>query len=350
MHLRRRERQILAEAIDAFQETVGLKAKVLPFPQTTNRLQADALLELTLLNGEKVRFVAEVKAVDRRIAVGQIRANLHNLTRNDYFGYLPVLITGFATPGVAEECRKLNLPYLDTVGNLYLRTDNVILDIRGRARPEQGFKTEFRANHRAGLKITFALLCRPALAGAQYRELARMARVGLGTIGPVLNDLTRRGFLQKGKTAAGTRVRTDELIKEWVTYYPANLRPTLRPRRYQAERELLTHLDTAEFGAYWGGEYGAERLVRYLKAENFLIYTPAATPPTLMAKARMRLAVDGNVETLQAFWNPDLDGPDRGIAPPLLIYADLMATAEPRNLEAAQDIYERFLRNPTYRP
>ncbi len=349
MDLPARERQTLEEAIAALQETVGLKAKVLPFPKATNRLEADALLEV-ILNGQKLRFVAEVKTVDRRIAVGQIRATLQALTQNGYSGYLPLLITGFATPGVAEECRKLNLPYLDTAGNLFLRADNVILDIRGRARPKQGFKTEYRANYPAGLKIIFALLCRPALAGGQYRELARMARVGLGTIGPVLKDLTQRGFLQKGKTAAGTLVRTDKLIKEWVTYYPANLRPALRPRRYQAERELLTRLDTAEFGAYWGGEYGAEQLARYLKAEHFLIYMPATPSLGLMTKARMRLAIDGNIEILQAFWSPDLDGSDRGIAPPLLIYADLMATVEPRNLEAAQDIYERFLRNPIGRP
>jgi hypothetical protein len=31
------------------------------------------------------------------------------------------------------------------------------------------------------------------------------------------------------------------------------------------------------------------------------------------------------------------------VAPPLLIYADLVATAEPRNLEAAREVYERFL-------
>jgi hypothetical protein len=339
-----REQQILQDALAALQATLDLEAEVLPFPETKPHPQPDALLKITL-NGHKQLFIAEIKTIDRRVAVGQVRAQLQELIHQQYAGYRPLLITGFATPNLAEECRKLDLPFLDTAGNLYLHTENFLADVRGKARPDQPFNNEYRANHPAGLKITFALLCKPALAGAQYRELARLAKVGLGTIGPVLTDLTRRGFLQKAKTPAGTLVRTKELINEWVTYYPANLRPTLHPRRYQADREQMTQMDLAPFGAYWGGEYGAEKLTRYLRAEHFLIYTPGPPPPALMTKARMRLAADGNTEILQAFWHPELVEQPMAIVPPLLVYADLMATADPRNLEAAKEIYERFLEN-----
>jgi hypothetical protein len=343
-----KEHQLLEDAVAALRRNVDLKANILHAPKTPGRFQADGLLEIEF-NGQKQRFVVEVKTVDRNIAVGQIQAQLQGLIQNLYPDYLPLLITGFATPGVAAECRRLNLPYLDTVGNIYLRTDKLFLDIRGNAKPAQVFKTDYRATHAAGLKITFALLCRPTLAGAQYRELARIANVGLGTVGPVLDDLTRREFLQKGKTPNGNLIRREELIKEWVTYYPANLRPTLHPRRYQAERELLLPLELNTFGAYWGGEYGAEKLTRHLKAERFLIYAQAV-PPVLMKRARMRLAPDGNVEMLQMFWNENLTGPNLAVAPPLLVYADLIATAEPRNLETAKEIYERFLQNPADQP
>ena len=92
-----------------------------------------------------------------------------------------------------------------------------------------------------------------------------------------------------------------------------------------------------------GGEYGAELLTRYLKAERFTIYVPGVPPPELMIKARMRLATDGNTEVLQAFWHPELVEKPTTIAPPLLVYADLMATVDPRNLEAAKEVYDRFL-------
>jgi hypothetical protein len=340
-----REYQTLQDAIAALQATEGLKTvkvEVVPFRPAKLHVRADAVLKIAL-NGHKQLFLAEVKAIDRRIAVAQIRTQLQQLINERYPGYRPLLITTFVTPDLAEECRRLDLPFLDTAGNLYLPTDTFVADIRGKARPARPFKNEYRANNPAGLKIIFALLCRPELAGAQYREVAKFARVALGAVGPVLDDLTQRGYLQRGKKLTGALLRKKELLNEWVTYYPANLRPTLRPRRYQADRELLIQIDLEPFGAYWGGEYGAEKLTRYLRAEHFLIYTPGTPPPALMTKARMRLAVDGNTETLEAFWLPALTAKPTTVAPPLLIYADLMATADTRNLEAAKEVYERFL-------
>jgi hypothetical protein len=74
--------------------------------------------------------------------------------------------------------------------------------------------------------------------------------VALGAVGPILKDLERRGYLRTGKT---TRLlRTKELLQEWVTYYPANLRPTLQARRFQANRDKLLAIDLAPFDAYWG--------------------------------------------------------------------------------------------------
>jgi len=345
MNLTGQEHQTLQEAITALQDTAGFKTvKVNVRPIATNHPgpRADAVLTITL-NGHQQLFVAEIKTIDRRMAAAQILAQLQELITQRYPGYRPLLITTFVTPELAEECRRLELPFLDTAGNLYLPTDTFVADIRGKARPARPFKDKYRANHPAGLKVVFALLCRPALAGAPYREVAKLAQVALGAIGPILNDLTQRGYLQKAKTPTGTLLRRKDLLNEWVTYYPANLRPTLRPRRYQADREHLTHIGLATFGAYWGGEYGAEKLTRYLKAEHFLIYIPGTPPAALMTEARMRLAPDGNTEILETFWCPELVNQPTDIAPPLLVYADLMATADGRNIEAAKEVYERFL-------
>jgi hypothetical protein len=338
------ERQLLIEALDVLQETVKLTARILPLPKAQPRFQADALVEMQL-GGRTELFIAQIKPIDRRTAVGLVKAQLQALIDTTYPGYHPLLVTKFVTTKMAEECRKLDLPFIDTAGNFYLHTDHFIADIRGKARPDNPFKNEYRANNPAGLKITFALLCKPELAGAQYREIARYAQVALGTIGPVLDDLTQRDYIRKNK-ATRTLARKKELINEWVTYYPANLRPTLHARRYQADRALLTQADLGHFKAHWGGEYGAEQLTHYLKAERFTIYVPDTPPAELMTKTRMRLAVDGNTEILRAFWNPELAPRPTPVAPPLLVYADLMATAEPRNLEAAKEVYDRFLETP----
>jgi len=48
------------------------------------------------------------------------------------------------------------------------------------------------------------------------------------------------------------------------------------------------------------------------------------------------------------FWNFEIDWPHKNMVPPLLIYADLLATGEARNIETARILYEkeihRFIR------
>jgi hypothetical protein len=205
MEIPGREYQTLQAAVAALEATAGLKTidvDVRPLALDHPTPRADAVLAITL-NGHKQFFVAKIKTIDRRIAVAQIRAQLQEFITQRYPGYRPLLITTFATPDLAEECRRLDLPFLDTAGNLYLPTDTFVADIRGKVRPARPFKDKYRANNPAGLKVVFALLCRPALAGAPYREVATFARVALGAIGPVLNDLTNAGTF-KAKTPNGT--------------------------------------------------------------------------------------------------------------------------------------------------
>ena len=49
---------------------------------------------------------------------------------------------------------------------------------------------------------------------------------------------------------------------------------------------------------------------------------------------------DGNVEILKKFWT---GGEIGDVAPLLVVHADLVATADSRNLETAQIVYERYL-------
>jgi hypothetical protein len=157
MELTGQKYQTLQDAITALQATAGLKTvKVDVRPVVTNQPdpRADAVLTITL-NGHKQLFVAEIKTIDRRMALAQILAQLQELITQRYPGYRPLLITTFATLDLAEECRKLDLPFLDTAGNLYLPTDTFVADIRGKARPARPLKDRYRANHPAGSKSSW---------------------------------------------------------------------------------------------------------------------------------------------------------------------------------------------------
>ena len=69
----------------------------------------------------------------------------------------------------------------------------------------------------------------------------------------------------------------------------------------------------------------------------------------LVAAGKLRSAPDGDIEILTAFWhfdsetNTPVDPP--GTVPPLLVYADLMASMDPRNFEIARLIHDEKLKD-----
>ena len=105
-------------------------------------------------------------------------------------------------------------------------------------------------------------------------------------------------------------------------------------------------------GTFWGSEIAAELCTGYLKAERFTLYT---TDNIIDITRKLKLIPDpnGRLEILNALWDtesdyytcsqPQLAG--KKIVPALLIYADLVISGDPRNLEAAKVLYERYLQN-----
>ncbi|MDO8340863.1 MAG: type IV toxin-antitoxin system AbiEi family antitoxin [Candidatus Woesebacteria bacterium] len=63
----------------------------------------------------------------------------------------------------------------------------------------------------------------------------------------------------------------------------------------------------------------------------------------LVAQNKLRADPQGDIEILDAFWDFEDEKPIPETVPPLLAYADLIATLDPRNLEAAKLIHDRYL-------
>jgi hypothetical protein len=68
----------------------------------------------------------------------------------------------------------------------------------------------------------------------------------------------------------------------------------------------------------------------------------------LVAALRLRANPAGNVEVLDAFWNFESDPQFPDVVPPVLAYADLLATRDGRNIETANMIYEQRI-EPAFR-
>jgi hypothetical protein len=342
MNERDQEQIVLEDALHALEQAAGVHGRVVARERRApgTRFTADALVEV-MADGNPYLFLAEVKgAVERAPAIGHVRALLDHLVRG-FPGHTPLLVTRFITPRMAEECRRLDLPYIDTAGNAYLRAPGLLVYVAGQKAPKNIERVTYRANTQVGLKIVFALLCNPLWVAATYREIAHHAGVALGAVGPALKDLEERGFIRKSKTRGVVLENKRQLFDEWMMRYPEVLRPKLGLRRYQADPGRLLGADLVGLKAYWGGEKAADMLTGYLYPERFTLYVRGHVPE-ILTQLRMRLDPQGNTEILEAFWTPELDNGEP-IAPAMLVYADLMITGIARNVETAKIVYERYI-------
>jgi hypothetical protein len=334
-----RKQAILDESLEAVRQTAGAELRIVPLAPPFG----DALLEVDTPNAQ-AQFVAEIKTARNFATLGMVKERLGHLAH----GHYPLLVAPYITRALAERCRELQLPFIDTAGNAYINVPGLTIFVTGEPKPAT-LKVDlphYRAYTEVGMKVIFAMLCDQELADATYREIARAAQVGFGTVGPVIKDLENRGHLvQRGRRK--TLVNTRELMEVWVTRYPDALRPKLFQNRYQADIERLHTLDLRGLKAFLGAEVAAQRLTGYLKPEHFTLYLRGEAKP-LLTQARMRLDLNGNTELLRAFWNLPENPAHPDLVPPLLSYADLMATKDGRNLETARLLYEQFL-EPLFR-
>ncbi len=333
--------RLLENALAAFRRITGLKAGLGAMkPKVRDDVRPDAAMDIEGL-GKRVRFLVEIKAIDRAVALAAVKHRLKPLGRRG------VLVAPYITPDLAARCRDIDLQFLDTVGNAYLRVPGLYIYIRGE-RPHGPVATYLQTRGTANataLRVIFALLCKPELLNAPYREIVGAAGVALGAVGWVLFDLQRRGYIIGGKRTRNRRLlEPGRLLDEWVTNYPIKLRPKLNQRRFRALEPDWWKNARLTDGALWGGEVGGTKLTGHLKPAACTIYIDPAVARERITKLvkdhRLRADPEGEVEVLDRFWNFPGDPQRPDLVPPLLIYADLMATLDPRNLEIAKLIRE----------
>jgi hypothetical protein len=266
------------------------------------------------------------------------------------FGEPALLVADYITPPVAEKLRAQGVAFVDTAGNAWLDHPPLLVWVKGQkptAKPAR--VTTGRAFQPGGLQVVFALLCNPTLIDQPYRDLAKLAGVAHGTVGFVMADLQELGYLQVvGEGRAQRRLLDPKrLLAPWAEAYARTLRPrTLIGRYYAPTIDDWKQWPVAACHALWGGEPAAAWLTDYLNPGELTLYVDKL-PPQLVAKQRLTrtpgYGQTGVVDFRGRFWNFDADEPRADCAPPVLVYADLLATGDARCIETAQLVYDRHI-------
>jgi hypothetical protein len=312
------------------------------------KIEADAWLRVAK-DRQHIDYVVEAK---RAVAPATLGAVVTQLRHDADTAKRPLLlVTYHVTPPMAENLRTLEQQFVDAAGNAYLEGPGVLVYVTGRkAKDLQVEPRPGRAFTTAGLKVLFALICDPELAGAPYRTIAAAAGVALGVLPPVLGDLRRLRYLLVGDKKRRL-LTTKRLLDDWALAYARTLRPkTLAATYVAAKFETWPAWKLDPQKARWGGEPAAKLLVGYLRPGVLTIYAQKL-PPRLAVEQRLvaagNLTQERLLEVRKPFWGEALkmEGHLR-TAPPALVYADLLATGDARCIETAQMVYDQFLARP----
>lgn len=336
--------EVLARGIEAL-KGFGLAVEQAAKPKTGKG--ADTWLRVGR-GGDRVLYAVTVR---KRPAAAALGAMLHTVAGANGRA---MVIADYVAPTVALRLREKGVAFVDAVGNAWIEQPGLVVWRTGNSPVRAPKATQaVRVFQPAGIQAVFALLCNPERANAPVREIADAAGVAHGTVGHVLDDLRRMGYIVELGRREGARGRARQrrllqrrrLLDLWVEAYAQVLRPRLNPHRYRPLNALATEWwkkgTYHEIGAWLGGEGAAEMLTHYLKPQDIIIY--ADDRAAFLKKHRLVADPQGTVIILDRFWRFEYEWEFRDVVPPVLIYADLLATGDDRCRETAVMVYDKYL-------
>lgn len=253
-----------------------------------------------------------------------------------------IFISNYISKDAAKELRKFKINYLDTSGNAFINTDYIHIFIEGQKAKTQEKNNQTRAFQEVGVKLILFLLSNPNNMQLSYREIAEKTNVSIGSVSNVMSELEEMNFLLKTENSRILKNKK-ELIERWIIAYSEVLKPRIFRKKMKFIKNNDFHnipINNLPLPCVWGGEPAASLLTNYLRPENFIIYTN--NEMSELTK-NLGLVPDeyGKVEVSQMFWS--YEDNYRNTAPPLVVYAELMASGYERNIETAKIIFDNEL-------
>ncbi len=326
------ETEILEKAIDKFRELTHQKINLLKAEPRVVDGRLDAIIDI-----EDKTFEVEIKLT--------LNTALVNLLINQYRDHdnRLILVTQYVNPNMANVLKENNIQFMDVAGNAYINQEQLHIYIIGqKIKNDLVDKKQNKIFKPTGLKVVFTLLINPGLEKKTYRDIAAAADVALGTVNWIMHDLRMRNYLIDIGGTGRKLIHKKELLDKWVTTYPDNLRKQMLFGKYRTQNtDWWEKIDFNRKEAFLGGELAAAQLTGYLKPQDHIVYIEGRYRNELIQKHRLIPDPNGRIEILKKFWKMELPWDYDHMVPPILVYADLLNTGDPRNRETAKIVYDQ---------
>lgn len=336
---------LIERAVNALNEQTGLNAA---YQKDTGAKAVTEDVIITIPHTDIRLFVECKKWLNRTWA-----ATLPH--QSEKIEHETVIISDYINPNMAKELKEKGCYFLDVVGNAYINKPPVYIDIQGRKlkKPHKDIlqiQQAGKAFQPKGMQVIFMLLTQQGLVNRTFRSIADQAEVALGTVKQVIDDLIYQGFVLDKGIKNKTLVNNEKLLAKWLEAYAINIQAKQVLEVYTTSNiAMLTALELEPYKALWGGEVAGEQYTHYLTPKDLLIYVSAEHKNDLLKAGRLRkLTANEQPVHRVILAEPFIDiaklkGVKACLVHPLLAYADLVASNEPRNMETAKRLHDEYL-------
>lgn len=248
---------------------------------------------------------------------------------------------------VGEQFIAAGICFADGPGNLHLRLgEDYNWTVVGKREPPR--LAEADRTTPATIQLLFQFATAPESATWTVRDLARAAGISKTKVALLLNQFRRERFLG-GKAEFHV---TPEIIDRLVAGYSQTLRPKLVIGRYRYPEpsidrflaRLSEEARTQKLRYALTGGPAADAMQHFCRGPEASVFL-AQLDAGILRTLRLLPDRTGPVVFLRPFgelvyWR-EFDG--RMVAPPWLVYAELLVSSDPRAREAAEELRRGFL-------
>lgn len=329
--MQNKEKYIVDKAVRLLEEATGFRT-TLHFYEHPEKPDAT----LVIKNDDYlIEFNVEVRLFVNRARLGIITNQLRAMRG------IPLLITEYVNPALMNTMEVNGTNFIDAAGNALIKVPPLFIKLKGNKLAEDiKTKTPKSIFNTAALQVIFTLLCNPGIENKTIRVIEEKTGVATGTVFNTIKELIEQGYLLDRRFQRYKLINKQDLLERWVTIYPEKLKPKYFIDKYEIAEGQDNNLQLENYNALWGGENAAARLTNYFLHPFIYTVYIGDKQGEFILKHRLKKNTRGKLILMKKFWN--FDNPEYpGMTHPILVYADLLATGDPRNIEAAKIIYEK---------
>lgn len=259
----------------------------------------------------------------------------------------------------ADKLREHHIEFIDKCGNVFLDMPESYIFVSGKKKFQistdvlasvfNGYSNKiFKI---AGVKLIYAILTDPdidsgspdKLLNATLRDLAKVAKISLGSASGIVREMINQGYIIE-ENGERYLINRKQLFKNWMTVFFDYRSRWNVVHLKSVYPDWWKQVDLNDSEIFWGGESAAHFLTKgFLIPGKTTIYTNELIHDFTLRYDLHRVEQNGDVELI-ALPPGRPSKTNKDCVHPLLVYADLIYSEKDRNMEAAERIYDLYLK------